>query len=117
MNVCQILGIGIRDHSEFSKALAPDGSQKCLISCLLQHKVISQSLRNNGTSQKPNKAKTTQTNTSFSSTRPTAQISMPESENMTPSETWRVVDVTQIKRIHFDHMAIFPLTGLLIALV
>ncbi|MBW0575197.1 hypothetical protein O181_114912 [Austropuccinia psidii MF-1] len=52
----------------------------------------------------------------LSSSCPTAQISMPVSANMTTSEIWRVVDVNQIKRIHFGHMAIFPSTGLLIAL-
>ncbi|MBW0502287.1 hypothetical protein O181_042002 [Austropuccinia psidii MF-1] len=36
---------------------------------------------------------------------------------MTPSEIQRVVDVIQIKRIHFGRMAIFSSTGLLIALV
>ncbi|MBW0570447.1 hypothetical protein O181_110162 [Austropuccinia psidii MF-1] len=36
---------------------------------------------------------------------------------MTPSEIWRLVDVNQIKRIHFGHMAIFSSTGLLIFLV
>ncbi|MBW0489367.1 hypothetical protein O181_029082 [Austropuccinia psidii MF-1] len=42
---------------------------------------------------------------------------MPVSENMTPSEMWRLVDVNQIKRIHFGRMAIFSSIGLLIALV
>ncbi|MBW0581661.1 hypothetical protein O181_121376 [Austropuccinia psidii MF-1] len=36
---------------------------------------------------------------------------------MTPSEIQRVVDVNQIKHIHFGHVAIFSSTGLLIALV
>ncbi|MBW0589466.1 hypothetical protein O181_129181 [Austropuccinia psidii MF-1] len=36
---------------------------------------------------------------------------------MTPCEIWGVVDVNQIKRIHFGHVAIFASTGLLIALV
>ncbi|MBW0504173.1 hypothetical protein O181_043888 [Austropuccinia psidii MF-1] len=36
---------------------------------------------------------------------------------MTPSEIRRVVDVNQIKCIHFGHVAIFSSTGLLIALV
>ncbi|MBW0542426.1 hypothetical protein O181_082141 [Austropuccinia psidii MF-1] len=36
---------------------------------------------------------------------------------MTPRETWRLVDVLQIKRIHFGNMAICSSTGLLIALV
>ncbi|MBW0594030.1 hypothetical protein O181_133745, partial [Austropuccinia psidii MF-1] len=53
----------------------------------------------------------------FSSSRATAQISLPVSENMTPSEIWRVVDVNQIKLIHFGHVAIFSSTILLIALV
>ncbi|MBW0585217.1 hypothetical protein O181_124932 [Austropuccinia psidii MF-1] len=42
---------------------------------------------------------------------------MPVSENMTPSKVWRLVDVNQIKCIHFGHVAIFSSTGLLIALV
>ncbi|MBW0482861.1 hypothetical protein O181_022576 [Austropuccinia psidii MF-1] len=42
---------------------------------------------------------------------------MPVSSNMTPSEIWRLVDVNQIKHIHFGRMAIFSSTGLLIALV
>ncbi|MBW0505417.1 hypothetical protein O181_045132 [Austropuccinia psidii MF-1] len=41
---------------------------------------------------------------------------MPVSENMTPSEIWRLVDVNHIKRIHFGPVAIFSSTGLLIAL-
>ncbi|MBW0593980.1 hypothetical protein O181_133695 [Austropuccinia psidii MF-1] len=53
----------------------------------------------------------------FSSSRPTAQISMPVSANITPSEIWRIVDVNQIIRIHFGHVTIFSSTGLLIALV
>ncbi|MBW0514316.1 hypothetical protein O181_054031 [Austropuccinia psidii MF-1] len=53
----------------------------------------------------------------FSSSCPTAQISMPVSANITPSEIRRVVDVNQIKRIHFGHVAIFSSAGLLIALV
>ncbi|MBW0555612.1 hypothetical protein O181_095327 [Austropuccinia psidii MF-1] len=36
---------------------------------------------------------------------------------MTPSEIWRLVDVNQIKCIHFGHVAIFSSTKLLIALV
>ncbi|MBW0492016.1 hypothetical protein O181_031731 [Austropuccinia psidii MF-1] len=36
---------------------------------------------------------------------------------MTPSEIWRLVDVNQIKRIQFGHVAIFSSTRLLIALV
>ncbi|MBW0482953.1 hypothetical protein O181_022668 [Austropuccinia psidii MF-1] len=53
----------------------------------------------------------------LSSSCPTAQISIPVSENMSPSEIWRLVDVNQIKHIHFGHVAIFSSTGLLIALV
>ncbi|MBW0545610.1 hypothetical protein O181_085325 [Austropuccinia psidii MF-1] len=41
---------------------------------------------------------------------------MPVSENKTPSEIQRVVDVNQIKSIHFGRMAIFSSTGLIIAL-
>ncbi|MBW0540620.1 hypothetical protein O181_080335 [Austropuccinia psidii MF-1] len=44
-------------------------------------------------------------------------MSMPVSANMTPSEIWRLVDVNQIKRIHFGRMTIFSSTRLLIALV
>ncbi|MBW0541988.1 hypothetical protein O181_081703 [Austropuccinia psidii MF-1] len=44
-------------------------------------------------------------------------MSMPVSENMTPSEIQRLVDVNQIKCIHFGRVAIFSSTGLLIALV
>ncbi|MBW0531184.1 hypothetical protein O181_070899 [Austropuccinia psidii MF-1] len=36
---------------------------------------------------------------------------------MTPSEIQRVVDVNQVKSIHFGRVAIFSSTGLLIALV
>ncbi|MBW0487403.1 hypothetical protein O181_027118 [Austropuccinia psidii MF-1] len=36
---------------------------------------------------------------------------------MTPSEIWRLVDVNQIKHIHFGRMEIFSSTGLLISLV
>ncbi|MBW0548575.1 hypothetical protein O181_088290 [Austropuccinia psidii MF-1] len=74
-------------------------------------------LGNSGKSQKTNEGKITQKNKFFSSSQPTAQISMPVSENRTPSRIWRLVDVNQIKRIHFGGMAIFSLTGLLIALV
>ncbi|MBW0489590.1 hypothetical protein O181_029305 [Austropuccinia psidii MF-1] len=42
---------------------------------------------------------------------------MPGSANMNPSEIPRVVDVNQIKCIHFGRMAIFSSTQLLIALV
>ncbi|MBW0558747.1 hypothetical protein O181_098462 [Austropuccinia psidii MF-1] len=58
-----------------------------------------------------------QKNRLFSSSLQTAQISMPVSANMTPSEIQRVVDVNKIKGIHFCHVAIFSSTGLLIALV
>ncbi|MBW0567519.1 hypothetical protein O181_107234 [Austropuccinia psidii MF-1] len=34
-----------------------------------------------------------------------------------PSEIWRLVEVNQIKRIHFGHVAIFSSTGVLIGLV
>ncbi|MBW0471136.1 hypothetical protein O181_010851 [Austropuccinia psidii MF-1] len=53
----------------------------------------------------------------FSSSRPTAQISMPVSANMTPSEIQRVVDVNQIELIHFGRVEGFSSTGLLMALV
>ncbi|MBW0581559.1 hypothetical protein O181_121274 [Austropuccinia psidii MF-1] len=61
--------------------------------------------------------KITQKNKFFSSSQPTAQISMPVSENMTPSEIRRLVDVNQIKCIHFGHVAIFSSTRVLISLV
>ncbi|MBW0490422.1 hypothetical protein O181_030137 [Austropuccinia psidii MF-1] len=99
------------------KALGLNGTKQYLISCLLQHKVIPHPLRNTGTSHKKNEAKTTQKNKFFSSTQLTAQISMPVSANMTPSEILRVVDVNQIKHIHFGSVKIFSSTGLLIALV
>ncbi|MBW0494715.1 hypothetical protein O181_034430 [Austropuccinia psidii MF-1] len=70
-----------------------------------------------GTSRKTNEARIAQKNRLFSSSRPTAQISIPVSANMTPSEIWRLVDVNQIKHIHFGRMAIFSSTRLLIALV
>ncbi|MBW0504322.1 hypothetical protein O181_044037 [Austropuccinia psidii MF-1] len=53
----------------------------------------------------------------FSSSPPTAQISMPVPENMTLSRIWRLVDVNQIRCIHFGHVEIFSSTGLLISLV
>ncbi|MBW0572833.1 hypothetical protein O181_112548 [Austropuccinia psidii MF-1] len=87
------------------------------MSCLLQQKATPHPLGNSGTSQKTNEGKITQKNRFFSSSLPTAQISMPVSENMTPSEIWKVVDVLQIKRIHFGQVAIFSSTGLLIDLV
>ncbi|MBW0563134.1 hypothetical protein O181_102849 [Austropuccinia psidii MF-1] len=73
--------------------------------------------QNIGTSQKTNEAITTRKNKLFSSTQPTAQITIPVSANMTPSEIQRVLDVNQIKGIHFGQVAIFSATGLLIALV
>ncbi|MBW0570355.1 hypothetical protein O181_110070 [Austropuccinia psidii MF-1] len=84
-------------------SLASNGRKNYLISCLLQHIVIPQPLGNSWRFQKTNECKTTQMNRLFSSSRPTAQISMPVS--------------AQIKRIHFGHVAIFSSTGLLIALV
>ncbi|MBW0580587.1 hypothetical protein O181_120302 [Austropuccinia psidii MF-1] len=98
-------------------SLASNGMKQYLISCLLQHIVISQPLRNSGSSQKTNERKTTQMNRLFSSSHPTAQISMPVSANITPSEIQRFVDVNQIKRIHFGHVEIFSSTRLLISLV
>ncbi|MBW0482518.1 hypothetical protein O181_022233 [Austropuccinia psidii MF-1] len=88
-----------------------------LISFLLQHKVIPQPLGNSGTSQKTNEGKITQKSWLFSSSQPTGQLSMPVSANMTPSGIRRLVDVNQIKCIHFGHVAIFSSTGLIIALV
>ncbi|MBW0551946.1 hypothetical protein O181_091661 [Austropuccinia psidii MF-1] len=70
-----------------------------------------------GRSQKTNERKTTQMNRLLSSSLPTAQISMPVSENMTPSEIRRLVDVNQIKHIHFGRVPVFSSTRLLIALV
>ncbi|MBW0591799.1 hypothetical protein O181_131514, partial [Austropuccinia psidii MF-1] len=98
-------------------SLASNGRKQYLISCLLQHKVIPQPLGNSGRSQKTNEGKIIRKNTLFSSSRPTAQISMPVSANMIPSEIWSLVDVNQIKLIHFGRVAIFSSTGLLIALV
>ncbi|MBW0560933.1 hypothetical protein O181_100648 [Austropuccinia psidii MF-1] len=42
---------------------------------------------------------------------------MPVSANMTPSEIQRMVDVNQMKHIHFGHVEILSSTGLLISLV
>ncbi|MBW0528267.1 hypothetical protein O181_067982 [Austropuccinia psidii MF-1] len=42
---------------------------------------------------------------------------MPVSANITASEIWMVVDVNQIKRIHFGRVEIFSSTGLIIARV
>ncbi|MBW0516309.1 hypothetical protein O181_056024 [Austropuccinia psidii MF-1] len=94
-----------------------NGRKKYLISCLLQHKVIPQPLGNSGKSGKTNEAGIAQKNRLFSSSQPTAQISIPVSENMTPSEIRRLVGVNQIKCIHFGRVAIFPSTILLISLV
>ncbi|MBW0517635.1 hypothetical protein O181_057350 [Austropuccinia psidii MF-1] len=115
--VCQIQLIGHLAPFWTQKALASNGRKQYPIYFLVQHKVIPQPLGNSGTSQETNEAKTTQKNNFFSSTRPTAQISIPVSANMTPSEIRRVLDVNQIKHIHFGHVAIFSSTGLLIALV
>ncbi|MBW0572769.1 hypothetical protein O181_112484 [Austropuccinia psidii MF-1] len=98
-------------------SLASNGRKQYLISCLLQHIVIAQPLGNSGRSQKTNEGKTTQRNRFFFYSQPTAQISMPVSANITPSEIRRVVDVNQIKRIHFGRVSIFSSTRLLIALV
>ncbi|MBW0483335.1 hypothetical protein O181_023050 [Austropuccinia psidii MF-1] len=104
-------------HWIFGTILDSNGRNQYLISCLLQHKVIPHPLRNSGTSQKTNEAKNTQKNKFLSSTQPTAQISMPVSANMTPSEIQRVLVVNQMKRIHFGWAVIFSSAGLLIALV
>ncbi|MBW0569555.1 hypothetical protein O181_109270 [Austropuccinia psidii MF-1] len=98
-------------------SLPSNGRKQYLISCLLQHIVIPQPLRNSGRSRKTNERKTTQMNRLFASPRPTAQISMSISANITPSVMQRVVDVNQMKRIHFGRVEIFSLTGLIIALV
>ncbi|MBW0536033.1 hypothetical protein O181_075748 [Austropuccinia psidii MF-1] len=116
-DVCRIKLIGLWAPFWTQKSLGSNGRNQYLISCLLQHKVIPHPLGNSETSQKINEAKTTQKNMFFSSTKPTEPISMPVSANMTPSEIQRVVDVNQIKRIHFGCVAIFSSTGLLIALV
>ncbi|MBW0545454.1 hypothetical protein O181_085169 [Austropuccinia psidii MF-1] len=97
--------------------LASNGRKQYLISCLLQHTVIPQPFGNSGRSHKTNVRKTTRLNRLFSSSLPTAQISMPVSANITPSEIQRVLDVNKIKLIHFGRVAIFSSTGLLIALV
>ncbi|MBW0589876.1 hypothetical protein O181_129591 [Austropuccinia psidii MF-1] len=116
-DVCRIELLGHWEPFCTQKSLASNGRKHCLISCLLQHKVIPQPLRNSGRSQNTNERKMTRMNRLFSSSRPTAQISMPVSANMTPSEIWRVVDVNQIKSIHFGRVEIFSSTRLLIALV
>ncbi|MBW0514422.1 hypothetical protein O181_054137 [Austropuccinia psidii MF-1] len=53
--------------------------------------------RESGTLQKTNEVRIAQKNRLFSSSQPTAQISMPLSSNMTPSEIRRLVDVNQNK--------------------
>ncbi|MBW0555180.1 hypothetical protein O181_094895 [Austropuccinia psidii MF-1] len=116
-DVCQIKLIGLWAPFWTQEALGSNGRKQYLISCLLQHKVIPHPLRNSGTSQKTNEAKSIHKNNVFSSTQLTAQISIPVSANMTPSEIQRVLDVNQIKRIHFGRMSIFSSTGLLISLV
>ncbi|MBW0554817.1 hypothetical protein O181_094532 [Austropuccinia psidii MF-1] len=109
-DVCRINLIGLWAPLWTQKALGSNRRKQYLISCLLQRKVIPHPLRNSGTSRKKIEAKTTQKNKFFSSTQPTAQISMPVLANMTPSEIQRVVDVNQIKHIHFGHMEIFSST-------
>ncbi|MBW0542124.1 hypothetical protein O181_081839 [Austropuccinia psidii MF-1] len=116
-DVCQIEVLGHWAPFWTQNSLASNGRNQYLISCLLQHKVIPQPLGNSGTSQKTNEVRIASKNRLFFSSRPTAQISMPVSANMTASEIWRLVDVNQIKRIHFGRMAIFSSTRLLIALV
>ncbi|MBW0478808.1 hypothetical protein O181_018523 [Austropuccinia psidii MF-1] len=116
-DVCEMKLIGHWAPFRIQKALASNGRKQYLISCLVQHKVIPQPLGNRGNFQKTNEAKIMQKNKVFSFTQPTAQISMPVSENMTPSKIQRVVDVTQIKHIQFGRVEIFSSTSLLIALV
>ncbi|MBW0583846.1 hypothetical protein O181_123561 [Austropuccinia psidii MF-1] len=116
-DVCQINLLGHWAPFWTQSSLASNGRKQYLISCVLQPIVIPQPLRNSGRSQKTYERKTTRMNRFFSSSCPTAQISMPVSENMTPSEAWRVVDVNQIKRIHFGHVVLFSSTRLLVALV
>ncbi|MBW0574212.1 hypothetical protein O181_113927 [Austropuccinia psidii MF-1] len=93
--VCQIKLLGHWLPFWNQKALGSNGWKQYLISCLLQHKVIPHPSRNSGTSQKTNEGKITQNNKFFSSSQPTAQISIPVSANMTPSEIWRLLDVNQ----------------------
>ncbi|MBW0509877.1 hypothetical protein O181_049592 [Austropuccinia psidii MF-1] len=116
-DVCLIKLLGHWEPFWTQNSLALKGRKQYLIFCLLQHKVIPQPLGNSGTSRKTNEARIARKNRLFSSSLPTAQISMPVSANMTPSEIWRLVDVNQIKRIHFGRVAIFSSTGLLTALV
>ncbi|MBW0504304.1 hypothetical protein O181_044019 [Austropuccinia psidii MF-1] len=115
-DVCQMKLLGNWAPFWTQTSLASNGRKQYLISCLLPHKVIPQPLGNSGTSQKTNEARIAQNNGLFSSSQPTAQISMPVSANITPSEIRMLVDVNQIKRIQFGHVAIFSSTGLLIAL-
>ncbi|MBW0532287.1 hypothetical protein O181_072002 [Austropuccinia psidii MF-1] len=116
-DVCQIKLLGNWEPFWTQNSLASNGRKQYLISCLLQDKVLPQPLGNSGTTKKTNEARIAQKNRLLSSSRPTAQISMPVSTNMTPSEIWKLVDVNQIKQIHFGHVANFSSTGLLIALV
>ncbi|MBW0592523.1 hypothetical protein O181_132238 [Austropuccinia psidii MF-1] len=116
-DVCRIKLLGHWAPFWTQNSLASNGRKQYLISCLLQHKVIPQPLRNSGTSQKTNEARIARKNGLFSSSQPTAQISMPVSANMTPSEIWRLVDVNKIKRIHFGRVENFSSTALLISLV
>ncbi|MBW0564931.1 hypothetical protein O181_104646 [Austropuccinia psidii MF-1] len=116
-DVCRINVLGRWAPFWIQNFLASNGRKHYLISCLRQHKVIPQPLGNSGRSQKTNECKSTQKNRLFSSSQPTAQISMPVSANMTSSETWRVVDVNQIKSIHFGCVEMLSSTRLLIALV
>ncbi|MBW0508222.1 hypothetical protein O181_047937 [Austropuccinia psidii MF-1] len=116
-DVCRIKLLGHWAPFWTQNSLASNGRKQDLISCLLQHKVIPQPLGNSGTFRKTNEARIAQKSRLFCSSRPTAQISMPVSANMTPSEIWRFVDVNQIKFIHFGIMEIFSSTRLLIALV
>ncbi|MBW0484384.1 hypothetical protein O181_024099 [Austropuccinia psidii MF-1] len=116
-DVCRIKLLGYWAPFWTQNSLASNGRNQYLISCLLQHKVIPQPLGNSGTSQKANEAKISRKNRLFSSSQPTAQISMPVSENMTPSEIGSLVDFNKIKRIHFGHMEISSSTRLLSSLV
>ncbi|MBW0562293.1 hypothetical protein O181_102008 [Austropuccinia psidii MF-1] len=116
-DVCQSKLLGHWAPFWTQTSLASNGRKQYLISCLLQNIVFPQPLGNSGRSQKTNEHKTTRMNRLFSSSCPTAQISMPVSANMTPSEIWRGVDVNQIEHIHFGRVEIFSSTRLLIALV
>ncbi|MBW0560821.1 hypothetical protein O181_100536 [Austropuccinia psidii MF-1] len=116
-DVCPIKLLGNWAPLWTQNSLASNGRKQYLIHCLLQHKVIPEQLGNSGRSCKTNECKTNQKNRLFSSSQPTAQILMPVSANMTPSEIQAVLDVNQIKCIHFGRVAIFTSTGLLISLV